>query len=207
VLIEVRRPYVDVSAHDLSLTFGAPAQPAIEVLRLRAGGYAIELRLLGFSHQALVEGGAELSETVACVPGVSGTLPARRSDGRYDFRARVEQHPDAGAYAARASAILANVADDRCALAGVFAAAPGAAAAPLAAAPLAAAAPVAAAAPLAAAAGLPRVASPAPPSTPAFTALAARPLPSGAGIAWTTWHGYPQTGEIVVTSSRLERPQ
>ncbi len=171
MLIEVRRPYVDVSAHDLSLTFGAPAQPAIEVLRLRAGGYAIELRLLGCSHQALVDGGAELSETVACVPGVSGTLPARRSDGRYDFRARVEQHPSAEAYGARAAAVLASVADDPRALAGVFAAAPVADAA-----------------------------------APAFTALAARPLSSGAGIAWTTWHGYPQTGEIVVTSSRLERP-
>lgn len=171
MLIEVRRPYVDVSAHDLSLTVGAPAQPAIEVLRLRAGGYAIELRLLGCSHQALVEGGAELSETVACVPGVSGTLPARRSDGGYDFRARVEQHPSAGAYAARAAALLASVADDPRALAGVFAAAPVQA-----------------------------------PPAPAFTALAARPLSCGAGIAWTTWHGYPQSGEIVVTCSRLQRP-
>ncbi|MDQ3723089.1 MAG: DUF2617 family protein [Actinomycetota bacterium] len=28
----------------------------------------------------------------------------------------------------------------------------------------------------------------------------------GAGVSWTTWHGYPQTGEIVVTASSLERP-
>ncbi len=40
---------------------------------------------------------------------------------------------------------------------------------------------------------------------PAFTALAASPSRSGDGIAWTTWHGYPQNGELVVTSSSLER--
>ena len=170
MLIEVRQPYVDVSAHDLSLTFGAPAAAAIEVLRVTAGGYAIELRLLGFSHQALVEGGAELSETVACVPGVAGSLPPRRTDGGYTFRARVERHRG-DAYAARARELLARAAGDPCALVGLFAAAPGAGRAPM----------------------------------PAFTALAAHPLAGGAGIGWTTWHGYPQTGEIVVTASSLER--
>ena len=38
---------------------------------------------------------------------------------------------------------------------------------------------------------------------PAFTALAVAPLQGAAGITWTTWHGYPQSGEIVVTTSRL----
>jgi hypothetical protein len=174
VLIEVRRPYVDVSATDLSLTHGAPPAPAIEILRETIGGYALELRLLGFSHQALVDGGGALSETVACVPGATGALPQRRSDGRYDFRARVERHPRDG-YAARAASVLAAAAGDPHALAGVFAAEPRAGAVD--------------------GTAMQR------PAMPAFTALAARPLPSGDGIAWTTWHGYPQTGEIVVTSS------
>lgn len=172
MLVEVRQPYVDVSAQDLSLTLGAPPAPALDVLHVTAGGLRIELRLLGFSHQALV---GDLSETVACVPGVAGSLPQRRTSGGYDFRARVERHDD-DAYAARAAALIARAAGDPCALAGVFADAPGGGAAtgsiPL----------------------------------PAFTALAARPLPGGGGIAWTTWHGYPQSGEIVVTASSLERP-
>lgn len=168
MLIEVRQPYVDVSAHDLSLTLGAPAAPALETLRVTFGGLQIELRLLGCSHQALVGGGAVLSETVACVPGIAGSLPDRRTDGAYDFRAHVERlEPEA--YAARARDVLARAAAGPYALAGVFAAAPGAGDAAL----------------------------------PAFTALAAQPLASAAGIAWTTWHGYPQTGEIVVTASSL----
>ncbi len=102
VLFEVRQPYVDVSAHDLSLTLGATIAPALETLTATLGGLEIELRLLGCSHQALVDGGAVLSETVACVPGVAGSLPQRRTDGGYDFRARVERHgPEA--YAARAA--------------------------------------------------------------------------------------------------------
>jgi hypothetical protein len=39
---------------------------------------------------------------------------------------------------------------------------------------------------------------------PAFTALAARSLGADASVAWTTWHGYPQSGELVITESRLE---
>ena len=175
MLIEVRQPYVDVSAHDLSLTLGAAAAPALEVLRATVGGFEIELRLLGCSHQALVEGAVSLSETVACVPGVSGSLPQRRTDGGYDFRARVERHAG-DAYAARAAAVLARATEDPLALAGLFAAAPGSGGDGGAA-------------------------------LPAFTALAVAPPRAGAGgIAWTTWHGYPQTGEIVVTASRLEQP-
>ncbi len=175
MLFEVRQPYVDVSAHDLSLTLGATAAPALETLHVTIGGMEIELRLLGCSHQALVDGGSVLSETVACVPGVAGSLPGRRTDGGYDFRARVERlAPEA--YAARAAELLARAAADPRALAGVFAAAPGCDGTQL----------------------------------PAFTALAAHtpaPASPAAGVAWTTWHGYPQTGEIVITASRVERPR
>jgi hypothetical protein len=174
MLIEVRQPYVDVSAQDLTLTLGAPAAPALEVLRATVGVFQIELRLLGCSHQALVRGALMLSETVACVPGVSGSLPQRRTDGGYDFRARVERYAG-DAYAARATALLAAATEDPRALAGLFAPAPGAGAA-------------------------------ARPALPAFTALAVAPPRSRSGIAWTTWHGYPQSGEIVVTASSLQAP-
>ncbi len=169
MLIELHRPYVDVSAGDLSLTLGLAAAPALEVLEVHTGGGpAIELRLLGFSHQVLVDGGRELSETVACVPGVAGTLPRRRSDGAYRFGARVERlAPDD--YAARAGALIERAGSDRLMLAGLFGDAPAPAAGP---------------------------------ALPAFTALAARSLEGG--VAWTTWHGYPQSGELVITASSLE---
>ncbi len=173
MLIELRRPYVDVSAGDLALTLGLAPAPALEVLELEADGLRIELRLLGFSHQVLVGGGGALSETVACVPGGAGTLPRRRTDGAYRFGARVERLAP-GAYAARAALLLDRAANDRLMLAGLFADAP-------------------------AAGSVARAAR----RLPAFTAIAARPL--GGGIAWTTWHGYPQSGELVVTGSQLER--
>lgn len=41
---------------------------------------------------------------------------------------------------------------------------------------------------------------------PAFTALRARPAAEAGGgpaAAWSTWHAYPQTGELVITQSVL----
>lgn len=42
-----------------------------------------------------------------------------------------------------------------------------------------------------------------PGSPSAVTAIAVRPTPSGVG--WRTWHLYPQTGEVVTTSSKVRR--
>jgi len=39
----------------------------------------------------------------------------------------------------------------------------------------------------------------------AFTALRFAPTPEGE-LAWETWHGYPQTGELVTTMSRVGAP-
>jgi hypothetical protein len=167
VLIELRRPYVDVSAGDLSLTLGLDAAAALEVLAVDE--LQIELRLLGFSHQVLVGGGVPLSETVACMPGAAGALPEQRTAGAYRFAARVERLT-AAAYAQRAAGLLERASGDPLMLAGLFADAPTADAPP-----------------------------------PAFTAIAARPLDDA--IAWTTWHGYPQSGELVITQSRVERPR
>jgi hypothetical protein len=152
VLIHLDVPYIDARAADLTLTLGAPPEPALEVLR--AG--VVELRLLGSSHQALVDGGETLSETVACRPGGAGALPARTRDGGYSFHARVARLAPAD-YARRAQEIIAAVAGD-----GLVAVFPGPA--------------------------------------DAFTAL--RP---GPGPSWDTWHGYPQSGELVHTRSTLER--
>jgi hypothetical protein len=159
MLIELAVPYADVCAGDLSLVLDAAPAPALEVLRRRAGGVDVELRLLGSSHQALVEGGARLSETVSCRPGPGPGLPASHAGEGYTFRARVERLEPA-AYARRAAALTRAAAADPWGLAGVF---PGP--------------------------GL------------AFTALRLREAADGEGAAWTTWHGYPQTGELVVTDS------
>ncbi len=161
MLVELAVPYADVRAGDLSLAFDAAPERALEVLERTIGGVAVELRLLGCSHQALVDGGATLSETVACRPGVPPGLPASHAAGAYGFRARVERlAPDA--YAQRAGELTAAAAADPCGLVGVF---PGPAL--------------------------------------AFTAMRLREGPGGRGAAWTTWHGYPQTGELVVTESVL----
>ena len=155
MLVTLDLPFADVRARDLSLTLGRERLPALEVVR--AG--AVELRLLGCSHQAIV--GDLLSETVACTPGVPGDLPSQRVDGlaggvRYDFRARVEEL-DPAAYERAAGEAIERARDDEHGLVGLFPSQGGV----------------------------------------AFTAL----VPAGAG--WRTWHGYPQTGEIVITESEL----
>jgi hypothetical protein len=169
VLVELAVPYADVRAGDLSLSFGAPPEPALEVMERTVGDVVVQLRLLGCSHQALCRPApvsppaadeAPFSETVACRPGRPGGLPDSHAAGRYRFRARVERHgPEA--YAAHARALAAAAAADPDGLAGVF---PGPAL--------------------------------------AFTALRLREAPGG-GATWTSWHGYPQTGELVVTHSVL----
>jgi len=160
VLIRLDLPFADVRARDLALTLGAPPEPALRVLEARVGGVAVELRLLGCSHQVLT---AAVSETVACRPGVQGPLPASAETGGYSFRAQVTRDGPEG-YARRARSVIDATAPDPDALVGLF-----------------------------------------PGPADAFTALRVRTL--GGAIAWTSWHGYPQTGELVVTESRLERPR
>jgi hypothetical protein len=165
MLVRLELPYADVQAGDLRHSIGADPLPALDTLVADTSSWRVELRLLGCSHQALVDGGEEICETVACQPGVQGALPAHSRGGartgEYAFRARVERL-SSGAYAARAEAVLAVAAGDPHALVGVFPSTEGA----------------------------------------AFTAMRIDALPGQ--VAWTTWHGYPQTGELVVTQSRLE---
>lgn len=163
MLIRLQTPYVDVRASDLSLAIGLGPLPALRTLPVSLGGWNVELRLLGCSHQALVQApGLSWSETVACRPGVAGLLPERRTERgpfgvAYWFEAGVEVL-DPG----RAAAVSRAASTDPRGLVGVF--------------------------------GRP---------VGAFTALRLREAPGG--VAWTTWHAYPQSGELVVTESRLTR--
>jgi len=162
VLIRLETPFVDVRASDLSLAIGLEPLPALKTLEASIGGWDVELRLLGCSHQAFLRArGISWSETVACRPGVDGDLPERRTErgsfGTYAFHARVEVL-DHG----RAAAIAEAASSDPHGLVGVFGRPAG-----------------------------------------AFTALRLRE--DAGGVAWTTWHAYPQSEEIVVTESRLAR--
>jgi Protein of unknown function DUF2617 len=164
VLVRLELPYADVAAGDLSLRLDAPGRAGLESLSLAVGGFVVELRLLGSSHQAVVDGG-RLCETVACAPGPAPGLPSRSrrraADVAYDFVARVVRL-DATAYAQRAHALVAAAAADPRGLVGVF-----------------------------------------PGHDGAFTSLQVLEHPRGA--AWVTWHGYPQTGELVRTRSTIAR--
>ncbi|WP_116947663.1 DUF2617 family protein [Jiangella endophytica] len=83
-------PYVDTRAADLVWTLDHPVVPA---LALTAAG-PLELRVLGASHQVVLDG---VVETVACLPGEPARLPGavRREVGgwTYRFRASVEELP------------------------------------------------------------------------------------------------------------------
>jgi hypothetical protein len=116
VLTEVAAAYVDVSASSLRLALDLPAQPALDAAVLRVGTIAVELRLLGASHQVLAAG---VSETVACLPGEHAALPPRVERPGYAFESSVEILAPAP-FRARANAVRAAAAADPLALAGVF---------------------------------------------------------------------------------------
>jgi hypothetical protein len=160
--VDLTVPYADVRAADLVLELGLAPVPALQVLTLPLGPAALELRLLGHSHQARVAlPDAAFSETVRCRPGAAGGLPARSADAAggwsYAFAADVEPLDPAAL-----EALAARVAADPHGLVGVFGDDPG-----------------------------------------ALTALRARPLPGPGGVAWETWHAYPQSGELVRTRTRV----
>ncbi|MEU4891986.1 DUF2617 family protein [Streptomyces sp. NPDC044780] len=124
MLTTLKTAYTDTRAADLAWSLGREPLPALAVLDLRLHGFAVQLRLLGASHQVLLEGeDGRCSETVACMSGNSTPLPLGVStlvDGReYEFAARVEELSQ-GAFAGRAQELLALVADHPHGLAGTF---------------------------------------------------------------------------------------
>lgn len=94
--VALLEPYADARAADLVLALDAPTADPLEALTVRIAGFAVQLGVLGHSHQVLLEGAdLRLSETVACRPGVPGDLPGTRVDDRdghrYAFAAAVDE--------------------------------------------------------------------------------------------------------------------
>jgi hypothetical protein len=124
MLTNLKTPYTDTRADDLAWALGREPLPALAVLDLELSGAKLQLRLLGASHQVLLEEAeGSCSETVACMPGSSTPLPLgvakRLGDWEYEFAARVETLSQ-GAFAGRAQELLALVADHPQGLAGTF---------------------------------------------------------------------------------------
>ncbi|MET9651937.1 MULTISPECIES: DUF2617 family protein [unclassified Streptomyces] len=124
MLTTLKTSYTDTRAADLAWALGREPLPALAALDLELGAAKLQLRLLGASHQVLLEEeGRSCSETVACMPGSSTPLPlgvSKRVGGwEYEFAARVETLSD-GSFAGRAQELLALVADHPNGLAGTF---------------------------------------------------------------------------------------
>jgi Protein of unknown function DUF2617 len=129
MLTTLHTAYTDTRAGDLAWCLGKEALPALAVLdldlgRRQAAPIRVQMRLLGASHQVLldsVRGGC--SETVACMQGSTMPLPfgVARKIGEWDyaFAAWVETL-SRGSFAGRAQELLALVADHPHGLVGTF---------------------------------------------------------------------------------------
>jgi hypothetical protein len=119
--IPLAAPYLDTSADELSFALGLPPHEALAVTEVEtAAGLAVELRLLGASHQVFA---GPVRETVACLPGGSRRLPSRVTeefpDWVYRFTAHVEHHRQAE-FTHRVAEVRATARDRADALCGVF---------------------------------------------------------------------------------------
>ncbi|MFF0744353.1 DUF2617 family protein [Streptomyces sp. NPDC004111] len=124
MLTTLKTVYTDTCAADLAWALGREPLPALAVLDLELAGAKLQLRLLGASHQVILDrSGGSCSETVACIPGSRTPLPLGVSkqvgEWDYEFAARVENLSEA-AFAGRAQELLALVADHPNGLAGTF---------------------------------------------------------------------------------------
>ena len=124
MLTTLNTSYTDTCAADLAWALGREPLPALATLDLELAGAKLQLRLLGASHQVLLEEErSSCSETVACIPGSSTPLPLgvakRVGNWEYEFAARVEVLSP-GQFAGRAQELLALVSDHPHGLAGVF---------------------------------------------------------------------------------------
>ncbi|AZK97154.1 MULTISPECIES: DUF2617 family protein [Streptomyces] len=169
-------PYQDTDADQLSFALGHPPMAALAVRELTIGGLAVQLRLLGASHQVFA---GPVAETVACLPGGAGGLPdtVREIDGwQYRFRAQVHRYPPEE-FTRRVARVVQCAEAHPHALYGVFPGDPEAVTA------------------LTVDAG-----------TGSGTGLGGdgTGAPLGTGLNWRTWHTYPQSRRIVATHSRLE---
>jgi len=156
VIARIETGFVDSRAADLSLVYGMPRLPAVGSQHLTLQGRALELRLLGASHQVLV---GDWSETVACLPERVDRLPSRAETvvgGLHVWFAAQTLRLDGAGLSDRVSGIIRDCATDERAIVGEF-----------------------------------------PGSPLAITAV--RAWAEQDGVAWRTWHAYPQAAELVET--------
>ncbi|MGP4109363.1 DUF2617 family protein [Streptomyces sp. 4N509B] len=124
MLTTIHTSFTDTRASDLAWALGRGPLPSLATLDLDLVQARVQLRVLGASHQVLLESPAgDCSETVACIPGSTTPLPLgvskRLGNFDYEFAARVETL-GAGSFMGRAQELLALVADHPQGLAGVF---------------------------------------------------------------------------------------
>ncbi|NLU68587.1 DUF2617 family protein [Streptomyces sp. HNM0574] len=124
MLTTLKTAYTDTRAGHLAWALGREPLPALARLDLELGGASVQLRLLGASHQVLIEeDNGTCSETVACIPGSATPLPLgvseRIGDWEYEFAARVEELSE-GSFAGRAQELIALVAEHPYGLVGTF---------------------------------------------------------------------------------------
>ncbi|SFD16293.1 DUF2617 family protein [Streptomyces aidingensis] len=124
MLTTIHTAYSDTRADDLAWALGREPLPYLASLDLDLGGARVRLRVLGASHQVLLDSGdGSCSETVACMPGSRTPLPLGVSKSlgafEYEFAAHVERLAP-GSFAGRAQELLALVADHPHGLAGTF---------------------------------------------------------------------------------------
>ncbi|GAA3736382.1 hypothetical protein HDA32_001365 [Spinactinospora alkalitolerans] len=163
----ITEPFVDTRAADLTWTLEhPPVEPlAARVLESGDGAVRIELRILGASHQVLLEAGRErLAETVACLPGAAGGLPRHAASSaagphHYDFASSVRRlGPEA--FAEEVAQASLAVADHPRGLLATF-----------------------------------------PGDSLAVTGLVTET--DGRTLRWRSWHAYPQSGELVTTTTSV----
>ncbi len=109
MLTTLNTSYTDTRAADLAWALGREPLPALATLDLELGGARLQLRLLGASHQVLLEEErGSCSETVACIAGSGAPASARGGQAGpvtrdVSFAARVETL-SCGSFAGRARA-------------------------------------------------------------------------------------------------------
>lgn len=98
---DISLPYQDHRAADLVWSLGHAEQPALVDLALDTSFGHIELRVLGSSHQVVLDGpDTQLVETVAALPGHEGGLPRQRQEKlgtgelSYRFNSVVHRPPE-----------------------------------------------------------------------------------------------------------------
>lgn len=124
-------PYADTAAASLSFLLGGEPLPALDTLvvpDVAGPGSSLELRLLGASHQALLDTAAgRCAEVVACLPGAAPGLPSEVDTTvvglPYRFQARIDTYGPAD-FRAVVADLKQRYSDNPRALIGVFPGAP-----------------------------------------------------------------------------------